>query len=344
MATARARLVDATVTRWYHCISRCVRRAFLLNDGPTDRKAWIENRLQTLAEVFAVTVGGFSILDNHLHVLLRLDPDAALPWTDEDVVRRWAKLYPPRNRRRELIPVSDPWIQEKLRDQEWVASTRVRLQSLSEFMKCLKEPLARLANEEDDCHGAFFEQRFKSIAILDEAALLAISVYVDLNPVAAGVTTAPEESPFTSIHQRAEHIQAQGRTTDLAAAAEGSVPGSLAAAGIEESLWLCPIEDRRGLDSVREGMFQGLSIGNYFLLVDYAGRMFREGKVLISSELAGILERLKCNSTEFTQRLEKLHLTGRWLGRFFAASRARLREAAVKLNVRHLINLNGCPS
>jgi len=40
-------------------------------------------------------------------------------------------------------------------------------------------------------------------------------------------------------------------------------------------------------------------------------------------------------------RLEKL-AKGRLLGRFFAASRARLREVAERLGVRHLANLGGC--
>ena len=40
-------------------------------------KQWIENRLEELAEIFAVAVGGFSVMDNHLHVLVRLDPDVA---------------------------------------------------------------------------------------------------------------------------------------------------------------------------------------------------------------------------------------------------------------------------
>ena len=60
----------------------------------------------------------------------------------------------------------------------------------------------------------------------------------------------------------------------------------------EEDLWLCPIEDRRRIDSSREGMFEGLSIGNYLLLVDYTGRLFREGKASISADLARILERI----------------------------------------------------
>ena len=84
----------------------------------------------------------------------------------------------------------------------------------------------------------------------------------------------------------------EGKTAQLEAAEGGSVAGSQAAAGVEESLWLCPIEDRRGLDSTREGMMQGFSLGSYVKLVDYTGRLFRQGKATISAELAGIFERL----------------------------------------------------
>ena len=45
MTIARAKIVDPSVTRWYHCVTRCVRRAFLLGEGPYDRKEWIEHRL-----------------------------------------------------------------------------------------------------------------------------------------------------------------------------------------------------------------------------------------------------------------------------------------------------------
>jgi hypothetical protein len=68
MTMARTHLVDVSVTRWYHCITRCVRRAFLLGEveGPLDRKEWIEQRLEELAEIFALSVGGFSVMDNYL--------------------------------------------------------------------------------------------------------------------------------------------------------------------------------------------------------------------------------------------------------------------------------------
>jgi len=37
------------------------------------RKDWIDLRLKELDRIFAISVGGFSIMDNHLHFLLRID-------------------------------------------------------------------------------------------------------------------------------------------------------------------------------------------------------------------------------------------------------------------------------
>jgi hypothetical protein len=179
------------------------------------------------------------------------------------------------------------------------------------------------------------------VAILDEESLLATCAYIDLNPVAAGIAEVPKASPHTSIKERVESVKAQHRTGDLNAAERGSVAASNASAGLEVSHWLCPIEDRRRLDSPREGMLEGFSLGSYLLLVDYTGRLFREGKAAISAELTGILERLGSNAERWWSRIEKLS-KGRLLGRFVSASRERLREAARGLGVHHLPNLGGC--
>ena len=64
MATARKILVDPAVTPFYHCISRCVRRAFLCGEENAHRKQWIEDRLKELAGIFAIDVCGFAILLN----------------------------------------------------------------------------------------------------------------------------------------------------------------------------------------------------------------------------------------------------------------------------------------
>jgi hypothetical protein len=200
-----------------------------------------------------------------------------------------------------------------------------------------------LANQQDKTRGAFFEGRFKSVAILDEESLPATCAYIDLNPVAAGIAVVPETSPHTSITTRVEQVNTQGRSSDLKPAEQGSTAGSNASAGLEESIWLCPIEDRRKIDSSREGMLEGFSLGNYLLLVDYTGRLFRDSKAVISAELTGILDRLGSSAESWQARLEKLR-DGRLLGRFFAASRRRLREVAAHLNVHHLANLGGCPA
>ncbi len=178
-----------------------------------------------------------------------------------------------------------------------------------------------------------------------------ICAYIDLNPVAAGIVEVPEASPHTSVTTRVEHVKAQGRTSDLKAAERGSVAGSTASAGLEETIWLCPVEDRRKLDSSREGMVEGLPLGSYLLLVDYTGRLFREGKSAISAELAGILARLGTSAEGWQVRLEKLR-GGRLLGRFCAGqsqallSRERKAtiEVATRLGVHHLANLGGCPA
>jgi hypothetical protein len=50
MTMARNRQINASVTQWYHCVTRCVRRAFLLGEGTSDRKTWTENRIEELAQ------------------------------------------------------------------------------------------------------------------------------------------------------------------------------------------------------------------------------------------------------------------------------------------------------
>ncbi|MFN8739793.1 MAG: transposase [Pirellula sp.] len=336
---SRSRLVDTTVSRWYHCISRCVRRAHLLGDETSPgRKDWIENRLRELDQIFAVSVGGFSLMDNHLHLLLRIDPEVASNWSDSEVVERWFRLFPPRGSDRKPMKVSREIVAARVGNLAWVASARERLLSLGWFMKCLKEPLARMANKQDKCTGDFFEGRFKSIAILDEESLVSVCAYIDLNPVAGGVAATPEASEHTSIKARVEHVVSIGRAEDLKAAEIGSVAAVRVSGGLEDELWLVPVEDRRGLGAVREGMRSGFTLGQYVILVEYTGRMLRDGKAAISAEVADVFARLGCTPETWRVRMAKL-AGGRLLGRFLAAPRDKLRELAGMLQVRHLANV-----
>ena len=89
-------------------------------------------------------------------------------------------------------------------------------------------------------------------------------------------------------------------------------------------------------------MMQGFPLGSYVNLVEYTGRLFRQGKAPISKELAGIFERMGFSAQRWQHGMERL-CGDRLLGRFVAASTVKLREIAERLGVRRLVNLVGCP-
>lgn len=345
MTVARSQLVDLTVTSWYHVISKTVRGAFLLREGDLDRKQWIEDRLELLSKVFAIDVAGFSVLDNHLHLLVNLLPSRIDNWSDEEVLRRWFTIHPPRINRKPM-EVTPQLICQQARDSELVSKIRERLGNLGWFMKSLKEPIARMANKSDGTTGAFWQSRYKSIAVLDAEALLAVCAYIDLNPFAAGMVQYPEESRYTSIRKRLDHCQSQGRIKDLLAARESSVAGILATQGMEDNgLWLCPIEDRRQRDAAaRPGLLDGFSLGSYLQLVDWTSRLVRKGKARVSEEVTALLDRLGTNGDRWSATMSKLFTTSRPMGVAFASTRSRLREVASHRGCRHLANYAGCPA
>lgn len=345
MTISRGRLVNPGVTRWYHCISRCVRRAFLFGEGDSivsglDRKEWLDERHRFLSNIFAISVAGYAVLDNHLHTLVRIDVSDANKWSAQEVARRWFLVFPPRDAKRIPIKVTPEYIESRIQDVAWVEEIRKRLSSISWFMKCLKEPLARLANKADGCKGTFFEGRFKSIAILDEESLLTVCAYIDLNPVAAGIAETPEASEHTSIKERIDHVAKQGRINDLRATRQGNVAAIKASRCLEDDLWLIPIEDRRSIDSIREGMIGGFTLGSYLMLIEYTSRLIRAGKASISSELADIFDRIGTTAERWQNRIQKLAAC-RLYGAFVASCRQRLREVAIQLGLHHLANAGG---
>lgn len=208
MTYKRALLVDPEAPCFYHIISRCVRRAWLCGEDPLTtrsyehRRAWVEERLLFLAEHFAVDIYAYAVMSNHYHIVLHFDPTAVRTWSDEEVAFHWLEVHPPR--RSGQIIEGDRTENKKLllADQKKMQRCRERLGSLSWFMRCINYPIACRANQEDQCRGHFWEGRFKSIALLDEPAVLACMTYVDLNPVRAKITEHFHEGEYTSIKRR----------------------------------------------------------------------------------------------------------------------------------------------
>jgi len=302
MPAPRSTIVDDAVTPWYHCISRCVRRAFLCGQGYEYRKQWIENRLKELVGVFAVELAGFAVMDNHLHLLVRLDSKKAQEWSVDEVVRRWLSVFPLRDTAGKALPVSQARVVLLAQDAGWVAKVRQRLGDLSWFMKCLKEPLARLANREDGCGGAFWEGRFKSIAVLDEESLLATAAYIDLNPVAAGLMATPEESKHTSLHTRLEHCLTNGTAGTL----RDELSTQTRDPAQEAGLWLMPIDDHRPRGEGPVGLIAGCTLSCYLRLIDATSRVLRDGKANLAPELAPIFQRLDVDQEAWQATFAKL--------------------------------------
>jgi len=264
MGYPRYRDVPPDAPGVYHCVSRCVRRAFLCGEDPVTgrsfdhRRRWLEQRILALAEVFAVAIHAYAVMSNHFHLVVEVDPGAPRQWTDEDVARRWLSLAGSADT---LDSPSETRLAGLAAQPERLAVLRERLGSLSWFMRYLKEPIARRANTEDACTGRFWEGRFRTQALLDDPAVLACMVYVDLNPVRAGLAEAPEHGRHTSVRRRARLHRGDPLLQPLAA----SIPSGLPT----------------------------LNTTRYLDLVDWTGRSLHPGTTgAIPTEAPPILERL----------------------------------------------------
>ena len=298
MTTARRKILDRATPTWVHCTSRCVRRAFLAGDRFEHRKAWLEERLQYLSKCFAAEVAGYAVMSNHVHVIVRMDAAMASTWSAVDVARRWASVYP-RKYLSDGTPVlpSEADIAAMAKDGVKVGLWRTRLADLGWFMKAFKEPIARRANREDDCSGAFWEGRFHSVPLLDQPALIACLAYIDLNPIRAKVADRPETSQFTSgyrrIRARNRHRAAEKikrREPKRAAALLAKVGLATNAKHAEDGLWLTPLARCQVGEPLANKTF---TPDDYLTLLDATGRCLKAGKRgAIPPELAPILARL----------------------------------------------------
>ncbi|MCG6202659.1 transposase [Psychromonas antarctica] len=212
MTQSRSSLISLSDTPYYHCISRCVRRAFLCGEDQysgksfSHRRQWMVERIRQLSNIFAINVCAYSILSNHYHLVLHANEVEIEACSDEDICKRWYQLY-------SGSPIVTRWIKGELATEtevnvalEVITKWRHRLVDISWFMRSLNEFIARKANKEDNCKGRFWEGRFKSQALLDEKALLTCMAYVDLNPVRAKMAKSVESSEYTSIFERIHGI------------------------------------------------------------------------------------------------------------------------------------------
>ena len=290
MTQKRASLISLTDTPYYHCVSRCVRRSYLCGldsysgQSYEHRRAWVEERLLYLSSVFAIDICAYAVMSNHVHVVLHVDVDKAQNWSNKQVLALWHTLYKGTLLTQKFMRDDDLTESEFISLEDTIHIYRKRLYDISWFMRNLNEHIARQANKEDDCTGRFWEGRFKSQALLDEAAVLACMAYVDLNPIRAKMANTPEASNHTSIQKRTKAVKQKKHQPNQ----------------------LMPF-----VGNPRQNMPKGIAytLKDYCELVDTTGRIIREDKVgHIDHHHSPILHRLGLSdeqwltlTTEFEQ-------------------------------------------
>lgn len=338
MPMARSRYVSLEATPYYHCIGRCVRRAFLWGKDHfsgrdfSHRKAWVVERLAELSEVFSMSVCAYAVMSNHYHVVLHVDRERAEQMSQTEVLARWSRLF-------SLPYILDQLMQGKDQDaatrrvaNELVEQIRTRLYDISWFMRCLNESIARRANAEDQCTGRFWEGRFKSQAILDEAGLLACCAYVDLNPIRAGIADLPENSDYTSIQQRLSELK---KPENKRSASIGSRVKSKANDEVE-ILPTVPLHPFGNSLSVAPAQGLPCTARDYLELVDWAARIVRRDKKhAMSSQVPPILNRLGFSPEEFEKTMRAKAMTRGTV----IAQAARLKAYAAHMKKRCVIGV-----
>jgi hypothetical protein len=266
-------------------------------------------------------------MTNHLHVVLRNRPDVVETWSDRQVALRWLQIYPGKRIDEQLGDPTTSDVDTRANDTQRIATVRERLSDISWFMKALYEPIARMANSQDQCTGAFWQGRFRAQRIIDEVALLACCMYVDLNPIHAPLAESLETSKYTSAYDRIETLR--GKEIESSATAMQTMSQSEAATIVKPSTpellrdrrkaaakrkgpkiprdgWLAPmtlnprshgpVAHKQGLRAIDKG-FLSISLEDYLKLLDWTGRLGmpdKRGK--IPAEQLAIIERMGIES------------------------------------------------
>ena len=360
----RAEIFDPSEITIVHCVQRCVRRTFLAGFDPTKkvdyqyRREWIRARIEKLASVFGIDCLSYSIMSNHMHVVIRSRPDIVKTWSNRLVALRWLQIFPGKRIDEQL---GDPTVEDVdalANNSERIAKIRLRLSNFSWFMRALSEPIARQANRDENAKGHFWEGRFKATKILDEASLLACCMYVDLNPIRAAMATTPETSLFTSVYDRIE--AQQGKKIESSAAPMQVISKQEAAEILKESTpkklearrraaknrkgpkvlrdaWLAPLtlDAKSNLGPMPSSSGQrasdkgylNMSFKDYLQLLEWTGRQGKlEKRGAIPNHLAPILQRLGLEPSMWCDLVWQFR---RYFGRNgFAGAPNRMRDQA----------------
>ena len=175
----------------YHVMSRTALDGFPLGDIEKD---YMLDLIRRYAALYLVEILGFCLMGNHFHILVRVIPEHN--FNDEDILKRYMDFYG----------------DKRIFADGLVPSLRMKLSSLSEFMREIKVNFARFYNRRHHRRGYFWGDRFKSVIVENGETLINCLAYIDLNPLRAGLVDLPEQYRWNSLGY---HIQTDNRDNFL---------------------------------------------------------------------------------------------------------------------------------
>lgn len=247
----RSEVFKANEVSIYHVMNRTTRGTYLFGVEPVfgrdyrHRRDWFKERMALLARFFCIDVLAYSILSNHWHAVLRNRPDLAAKLTPREVAIRWLSVTSrAKCRNKNGGEITEAEIAQIVNDPQALEERRARLSNISWFVRQMCQTLARRCNKEDEVTGHLFGSRFKMNRLPTEEEILAGMLYVDLNPLRAGLADALDDFAEVSISDRLKTLDGQAANLESWLAPlelEGEVDGKkvvvanrLTAAQIEE--------------------------------------------------------------------------------------------------------------
>lgn len=166
------RMVDQSRPTIYHVMPRTALEGYPLEDIEKDKLVVL---ITQFSKLYFVDVIGFCIMGNHFHLMVRVYPEDH--FSDNEALTRINKFFKGK----------------KTISKHQLPFYRSKLSSLSEFVKEIKQGFTRYYNKKKQRWGFFWGQRFKSVIIENNEALLNCLAYIDLNPIRASIVEQPEE-------------------------------------------------------------------------------------------------------------------------------------------------------
>lgn len=207
---------------YYHIISHTVWEAHLPFTN-YDKDVFLRF-LKELSGSYLVEIVSYAIMKNHFHLLVKTLPHTL--FSDMEIMKRAEKIF--------------SYVALKSRD---IYYWRAKLGDISSFIKDLKGRFAQWYNRRYNRHGHLWSDRFKSILIENGKAALAVSAYIDLNPVRAGISKTISGYRFTSYVAR-----------------------------LSGEKWLTPMEK----------LHEDMDLKKYRQLLESAGAIDKEGKATLT--------------------------------------------------------------